>query len=140
MFPPCAWATQWQILLRRPWIRVAHAMRARKRAKPMRAALRALVAALLLARALPALAQDAGLGGSFINPFPENDTYQVEVVGDWLADGLMGGLAEAFATGPGVVVNKKRYDLPALMLNRTDGDINALEQAFANDPSHIAIV
>ena len=64
----------------------------------------------------------------------------MQVVGDWLADGLMGGLGEAFATGPGVVVSKKRYDLPALMLNRTDGDLTALEQAFANDPSHIAIV
>ncbi|MES1180024.1 MAG: hypothetical protein ABUL43_02390, partial [Hyphomicrobium sp.] len=85
----------------------------------MRALLSGLISALLLARA--AFAQDAGLGGSFINPFPENDTYQVRVVGDWLADGLMGGLTEAFATGPGVVVSKKRYDLPALMLNRTDG-------------------
>ena len=26
------------------------------------------------------------------------------------------------------------------MLIRTDGDLNALEQAFANDPSHIATV
>ena len=106
----------------------------------MRAVLTALLSALLLVRAIPASAQDTGLGGSFINPFPENDTYQVQVVGDWLADGLMGGLGEAFATGPGVVVSKKRYDLPALMLNRTDGDLAALEQAFANDPSHIAIV
>jgi len=104
----------------------------------MRAVLTALLSVLLLGSA--AFAQDTGLGGSFINPFPENDTCQVEVVGDWLADGLMGGLAETFATGPGVVVSKKRYDLPALMLNRTDGDLNALEQAFANDPSHIAIV
>ena len=107
----------------------------------MRAALTAfLLAVLLFARTAPVGAQDAGLGGSFLNPFPENDTYQVQVVGDWLADGLMGGLAETFATGPGVVISKKRYDLPALMLNRTDGDLNALEQAFANDPSHIAIV
>jgi hypothetical protein len=106
----------------------------------MRAVLTALLSALLLVRAIPASAQDTGLGGSFINPFPENDTYQVQVVGDWLADGLMGGLGETFATGPGVVVSKKRYDLPALMLNRTDGDLAALEQAFTNDPSHIAIV
>ena len=106
----------------------------------MRAVLTALLTALLLAPAIPAYSQDTGLGGSFINPFPENDTYQVQVVGDWLADGLMGGLVEAFATGPGVAISKKRYDLPALMLNRTDSDLNALEQAFANDPSHIAIV
>ncbi len=106
----------------------------------MRAVLSALLCALLLVWAVPAYAQDAGLGGSFITPFPANDTYQVQVVGDWLADGLMGGLAETFATGPGVVVSRRRYELPALMLNRTDGDLSALEQAFANDPSHIAIV
>jgi hypothetical protein len=116
------------------------AMRANERANVMRAVLIAILSALLLVRAIPASAQDNGLGGSFINPFPENDTYQVQVVGDWLAEGLMAGLGEAFSTGPGVVVSKKRYDLPALILNRTDSDLNALEQAFANDPSHIAIV
>jgi uncharacterized protein len=115
-------------------------MRANERANVMRAVLLALLSALLLVRAAPASAQDNGLGGSFINPFPENDTYQVQIVGDWLAEGLMAGLGEAFSTGPGVVVSKKRYDLPALILNRTDSDLNALEQAFANDPSHIAIV
>ena len=106
----------------------------------MRAVLTALLSALLFVRAIPVFAQDNGLGGSFITPFPENDTYQVQIVGDWLADGLMTGLVETFSTGPGVAISKKRYDLPALMLNRTDGDLNTLEQAFANDPSHIAIV
>src|SRR5437868_13390540 len=98
MFPPCAWATQWRILLRRPWIRAFPGMRANEPATLMRAVLTALLSALLLLRAIPASAQDTGLGGSFINPFPENDTYQVQVVGDWLADGLMGGLGETFAT------------------------------------------
>ena len=106
----------------------------------MRAVITAIVSALLLVTVIPASAQDTGLGGSFITPFPENDIYQVQVVGDWLADGLMGGLAEAFAAGPGVQISRKRYDLPALMLNRTANDLNALEQAFSNDPSHIAIV
>ena len=66
----------------------------------MRAVLTALLSALLLVRAIPASAQDTGLGGSFINPFPENDTYQVQVVGDWLADGLMGGLGRSFRDRP----------------------------------------
>jgi uncharacterized protein len=106
----------------------------------MRAVCTALLCVLLALRAVPAHAQDNALGGSFLNPFPENDTYQVQVVGDWLADGLMAGLGEVFATGPGVAVSKKRYDLPALALNRSDNDLNTLEQAFANDPSHIVIV
>ncbi len=96
----------------------------------------ALVGAMVAA--MPASAQDAALGGSFITPFPENDTYQVQVVGDWLAEGLLGGLVEAFAASPaGAQFARTRYKLSGLMRNR---DIDDLEQTFAKDPSHIAIV
>ena len=60
------------------------------------------------------------------------------IVGDWLADGLLGGLNEAFAASPaGAQFARQRYNLSGLRRNR---DIDALEQAMANDPSHIAIV
>ena len=95
---------------------------------------------LLLVRALPASAQEQGLGGSFITPFPDNDVYQVQVVGDWLAEGLMGGLVEAFTAGPGVSISRKRYDLAGLMRNSSANDLAQLEQTFGTDPSHIAIV
>ncbi len=86
----------------------------------------------------PALAQDAGLGGSFITPFPQNDTYQVQVIGDWLAEGLLDGLVQAFTASPaGAQFARKRYRLSGLRRSR---DIGSLEQAMANDPSHIAIV
>ena len=52
---------------------------------------------------VPASAQDQGLGGSFITPFPDNDVYQVQVVGDWLAEGLLSGLVEAFTDRAGRV-------------------------------------
>jgi hypothetical protein len=88
--------------------------------------------------AVPAAAQDPGIGGSFITPFPQNDTYQVQVIGDWLAEGLLGGLTEAFAASPaGAQFARKRYNLSGLRRSR---DIDELEQALANDPSHIAIV
>ena len=67
----------------------------------VRALLTSALSALLLVRPLPAFAQDQGLGGSFITPFPDNDVYQVQVVGDWLAEGLLSGLVEAFTIGPG---------------------------------------
>jgi uncharacterized protein len=86
----------------------------------------------------PAIAQDTGLGGGFITPFPANDTYQVQVIGDWLAEGLLGGLQEAFATSPaGAQFAQKRYNISGLRRSR---DIADLEKAMANDPSHIAIV
>ena len=96
--------------------------------------------ALLMVRAIPASAQDQGLGGSFITPFPSNDVYQVQIVGDWLAEGLLGGLTDAFNTGPGVAISRKRYEVVGLMRNSTPSELTALEQTFANDPSHIAIV
>jgi hypothetical protein len=95
---------------------------------------------LLLVRAVPASAQEQGLGGSFITPFPDNDVYQVQVVGDWLAEGLMGGLVQAFTAGPGVSISRKRYDLDGLMRNSSANDMAQLEQTFGTDPSHIAIV
>ena len=90
-------------------------------------------------RALPASAQEQG-PGSFITPFPENDVYQVQVVGDWLAEGLLGGLVEAFTAGPGVSISRKRYDLAGLMRNGSPNDLAQIEQTFGTDPSHIAIV
>jgi hypothetical protein len=99
------------------------------------------VSAFALTGALPASAQDAGLGGSFITPFPENDTYQVQVVGDWLADGLLGGLLEAFAVSPGgAQFARKRYELSGVMRNRFPNDLKDLEEALSNDKGHIAIV
>jgi hypothetical protein len=87
---------------------------------------------------MPALAQDPGLGGSFVTPFPQNDVYQVQVIGDWLAEGLLGGLLEAFAASPGgAQFARKRYNLNGLSRSR---DIDEVEKDFANDPSHIAIV
>jgi hypothetical protein len=106
----------------------------------VRALLTIALSALLIVRVLPASAQEQGLGGSFITPFPDNDVYQVQVVGDWLAEGLLGGLVEAFTVGPGVSITRKRYDLSGLMRNDSANDLAQLEQTFGTDPSHIAIV
>jgi hypothetical protein len=99
-----------------------------------------VLSALLLVRAVPAGAQEQGLGGSFVTPFPDNDVYQVQVVGDWLAEGLLSGLVEAFTVGPGVSISRKRIDLPGLMRTNAPNELATLEQTFSTDPSHIAIV
>lgn len=108
----------------------------------VRALLALALSALLLMRAVPASAQDQGLGGSFITPFPDNDVYRVQIVGDWLAEGLLTGLQQAFTAGggAGATIAPKRYDLAGLMRNATPSDLAALEQSFSTDPSHIAIV
>lgn len=105
----------------------------------VRALLALALSALLL---VPASAQDQGLGGSFITPFPDNDVYRVQIVGDWLAEGLLTGLQQAFTAGggAGATIAPKRYDLPGLMRNDAPSDLATLEQSFGTDPSHIAIV
>lgn len=103
-----------------------------------RAIATALVSAFALAGAVPASAQDAGLGGSFITPYPENDIYRVQVVGDWLAEGLLGGLQQAFGANPGSAqIYPQRYKLSGL---RRQSAIDSAEKDFGNDPSHVAIV
>ncbi len=106
----------------------------------LRALLALALSAVLLAQALPAGAQEQGPGGSFITPFPDNDVYQVQIVGDWLAEGLLGGLVQAFPPGQGATIAPKRYDLPGLMRSNSPDELAALEQTFTSDPSHITIV
>jgi uncharacterized protein len=92
----------------------------------------------LLASMAPAAAQDTGLDGSFITPYPENDVYRVQIVGDWLGEGLLGGLQQAFNANPGgAQIYPKRYKLSGLRRQRA---IDGVEKDFANDPSHIAVV
>ncbi|KWT71274.1 hypothetical protein APY04_0525 [Hyphomicrobium sulfonivorans] len=94
----------------------------------------------VLLRVPVASAQEPGLGGSFITPFPSNDIYQVQVVGDWLAEGLLGGLTGTFNGGPGVSISRRRYPLMGLMSRGAASELASLEQTFSSDPSHIAIV
>ncbi len=102
---------------------------------------KAIVAAFLIAGAGPAPAQDAGLGGSFITPYPENDVYRVQVVGDWLADGLLGGLIEAFSSNPlGAQLVRDRYKMSGIMRRGSDREIADLAEHVSKSNSHIAIV
>ena len=50
----------------------------------------------LLAASQPASAQEDVQANTYITAFPENDIYRMQVVGDSLAEGLVGGLIEAF--------------------------------------------
>ena len=56
----------------------------------------ALLAALFAAAA-PGFAQEDTGGTSFITPFPPGDTYNLVMIGDDLAEGLLGGALEIFS-------------------------------------------
>ncbi len=64
-----------------------------------RAFVTTILSALAIALATAASGQEGGFRGSFITPFPANDVYQVQVMGDWLADGLLNGMLEPTASG-----------------------------------------
>ena len=89
-------------------------MLSRSRPVRLRPALVAFLAAVLAAAA-PVAAQDEPSGTSFINPFPPGDVYNLVVVGDDLADGLLGGAREVFQRDARVVVRQTPLPMNGLM-------------------------
>lgn len=87
----------------------------------------------------PASAQEEQLGTSFLTPFPANDVYQVEVLGDSLAEGLIYGLVEAFEGDARVQLNRKVRSVPGLMRASFDEEMKPLEQA-GTETVHASIV
>ena len=78
---------------------------------------------------LPSLgsAQDTAAGNSFITPFPAGDTYKLLLIGDAMADGLVGGLTEAMGTDTQLVINRKHRPLPGLFRSDIDEELSSLE-------------
>ncbi len=72
------------------------------------------VAALAAALAPAAVAQDNAATASYITPFPEADTYRLQVYGDAFAEGLLAGLIEAFAGDNRVQIARKHRSLAGI--------------------------
>lgn len=106
--------------------------------------LRRLITSLALVVALvataPARAQDDPYGGSYVTPFPENDVYKVEVIGQWLAEGLLNGLSEAMSTDTRVQINKKRRGLEGLMQNDFETSMIEFDEELRAETVHVAVV
>lgn len=100
----------------------------------------ALLSAVLLAAAGVRAADDEA-GGSFLNPFPEGEIYQVAVVGDTFADGLLQGLTESFAGDARLSIQKRVRPLTGIMGPAFDEKIiSDLEKDIASEPAHIFVV
>jgi hypothetical protein len=111
--------------------------------KGMRARLTFPLVALLvavLAAANPAAAQENPSGTSFITPFPPNDTYNLVIVGDDLAEGLLGGAREIFQKDPRVVIRNAPQSIGGLMRRDFDQKLVELEESLKTDPAQIAIL
>lgn len=108
---------------------------------PVRSTL--LLAALLAAMvavASPAAAQEDPTGTSFINPFPPNDTYNLVMVGDDLAEGLLSGAREIFQKDPRVVIRNAHLSIGGLMRKDFDEKLVELEESLKSEPAQIAIL
>ena len=90
--------------------RMADAWQKLRRSFAAIAPLVALVLALGAAVPVPANAVDMEQSTTFLSPFPDNDIYQVTVFGDGFAEGLLGGLVQAF--GSDVRLNIQRQITP----------------------------
>jgi hypothetical protein len=104
-----------------------------------------LTAAVLIAapfKVLHAQTPPAEQSGSFLTPFPENDLYRVVVMGDGLADGLLGGVLEALGSDPRLQITRRTRTTPPIARADPDEELRQLEDQIARDPQppHIAVM
>jgi uncharacterized protein len=99
----------------------------------------AVVLALLTASGA-AVAQEEAQGNTYITPFPENDLYRMQVIGDSLAEGLTGGLVEAFGGDARIQLQRKHRALAGLVRPEAEEEMKALGESIAREAIHIAVV
>jgi len=102
---------------------------------PLIAMLAALVAAIG-----PAQAQDEGAGAGFLTPFPPNDTYNLVMIGDDLAEGLLAGALEMFQKDTRVVIRNPHLAVNGLMRPDYDRRLAEIEEELKANPAQIAVV
>ena len=85
-----------------------------------------------------ASAQDDFSGTTYITPYPEGDTYRLQVYGDAFASGLLDGLVDALSGDARLQIQKKHRALPGLIRPDLEDELKAEE---ANrEPLHVAVV
>lgn len=87
-----------------------------------------------------AMAADDDAGATFLNPFPEGDAYQLSVIGDTFADGILSGLVESMGADTRLNIQRKLRPIYAIMGSDFESKARAFEEAIANEPMNIAIV
>lgn len=85
-----------------------------------------------------AIEDDAGV--TFLNPFPDGDVYQLTVIGDTFADGILFGLAESMGADTRLNIQRKLRPVYAIMSGDFETKAKAFESSIAAEPMNIAIV
>lgn len=100
----------------------------------------AAIAGLIALGPAAAHAQSAAFGASYITPFPENDTYKIRVVGDSLAEGLLGAMSDDMIREVRVEINRRLWTLNRITTNRFGTELQELVTDLENDQVHIAVI
>jgi hypothetical protein len=85
----------------------------------------------------PAAAQDDIFGNSYLTPFPDRDVYRIQVIGDWLAEGLLSGLSEGLASDARVQMPRKLQSLNGLIRFES---FDTFDETMGRELPHIAVV
>jgi uncharacterized protein len=83
---------------------------------------------------------DPQTGTGYIELYPAGDVYQVQVIGDGMAEGVVAGLTEAFRGDQRVQLRPKPLDLSNLMRPDFPDTLKALDDALGKEPPAIAVV
>ena len=94
--------------------------------------------ATVMMRDARAVEDDAGV--SFLSPFPDGDIYQVTVIGDTFADGVLFGLIESMGTDARLNIQRKLRPVYAIMSGDFETKAKAFEASIASEPMNIAVV
>jgi len=102
----------------------------------------ALFLVLLTGFGLPASSAHAQPSeiGSFLDPFPENDRYRVQIWGDQMAAGLLDGLAEQLADEQRLQIDPKQRWINGLLRVDVDQEAVAIDRTLAGGAPHIAVL
>jgi hypothetical protein len=85
-------------------------------------------------------AETGASGANFMNPFPDSDVWKGLLIGDYLAEGLAGGLGEAMAGEKRLNLQRRPHPLATLGRADIEADAKALEDLVAREKIHIAVL
>ncbi len=92
------------------------------------------------ARSAWAQTTEAGPAGAFIAPFPENDTYRIQVWGDWMAEGLLSGLTDALSGDPRLQLVRRHRVFSGLLRGDPEDEAKSIEADLSREAPHIAVI
>lgn len=89
--------------------------------------------------ATPAFGQGAH-AGSFLDPFPENDRYRVQIWGDDMAQGLLEGIADQLTDEPRLDLDRKQRWLTGLLRVDIDQEAKSIDQSLKQGAPQIIVM